>query len=183
MKWVFIGEIVIAKTMFPCAIAIDRKTIDLREAKRVGEMLSASLKPAKTVTDGFLLYHNLYSEISIDNTHIPIQEIVSRSIRSASLCDMIKSVGFYIFTYVEENKQINMKVLPVIVVYKDGLWEHVSLSPIKVIENSEYRVNNEYGLGIILTNFESEHMRPYAYNILLKPTTEAIMRKCRIAEE
>lgn len=183
MMWMFIGEVTTSKIMFPCAVPIkERRTIELSESKKMATRLSASLKPAKTVTDGFMLYHNLYSEIPVDDKHISAQEIVSRSIRTASLCDMIKSVGFYTLTYIEDGNQMMIRIVPVIVVYKDGLWENVSVSPIKVVETGEYRVNDEYGLGIILANSESEHMRPYAYNILRNPTSLIVMRKCRTEE-
>lgn len=183
MKWMFIGEVTTSKIMFPCAVPIKvRRTIELSESKKMATLLSASLKPVKTVTDGFMLYHNLYSEIPVDDKHVSTQEIVSGSVRT-TLCDMINRVGFYTFTYVEDGKQAMTKVVPVIVVYKDGLWEHVSVAPLKVVESGEYRVNDEYGLGLVVARSESEHMRPYAYNIVRAPTTSIVVRKCNISEE
>ncbi|MEM2260965.1 MAG: hypothetical protein QXK24_00795 [Ignisphaera sp.] len=180
--WIFIGEVATPRLVFPCAVPIKtKKKIELSESRKMASLLINSLKPVKTVSDGFLLYHNLYSVIPTSNGHISVQEIISKSVNT-TLCDMINRVGFYTLTYVEDNKESIVKVIPIIVIYKDGLWEHVSVAPVKAVENSEYKVNDEYGLGIVVTGTESEHIRPYAYNIIHKPTSLIMLRKCRITE-
>ncbi|MEM1672820.1 MAG: hypothetical protein QXL19_05820 [Ignisphaera sp.] len=183
MKWIFIGEVATSRLIFPCAIPIKarKRKIELSESKKIAYLLIKSLKPTKTVSDGFMLYHNLYSVIPTSDGYVSVQEIMSKSV-STTLCDMINRVGFYTLTYAEDNKESIIKVIPVIVIYKDGLWEHISVAPLKIVENSEYKVNDEYEIGIVVAETESEHIRPYAYNIIHKPTSLIMLRKCRITE-
>ncbi|MEM1694291.1 MAG: hypothetical protein QW456_08780 [Ignisphaera sp.] len=175
----------LSNSMFPCAVPIKLKSIQLNlsESKRMAMLLSSSLKPVKIVTDGSTFYHSLYSEISVSDKVIPVQEVIAKSVHVGKICDLLKRVESYTITYIENNRPKTDRIFPIIVVYKDNVWEHLSVAPIKIVENCECMLNEDYGLGIVVAKSESEHMRPYAYTIIRNPTTVVLLKKCNITEE
>lgn len=197
ISWIFIGEVCITKhILFPCSVPTGDKSkpIELSESKRMGIALSSKVKPLKCVTDGSTIYHNLYSHILTSNNIIPLNEFLSSSEPfKGKICDLLKAVGYYVVTYREESegkktqqKQMTteraFKVFPVIVVYNDGVWEHLSLAPYKFVEKASLMINEEYGVGIVEVGRDCEALRPYAYKILLNPTTSVIAKICDLSE-
>lgn len=183
--WIFLGDVCIPRhVVFPCAVPIGEtsKPISFEESRRMGSSLASTVRPNKYVTDSATIYHSLYSVIPTSAGAIDVVELTSRSRVVGGVCEVMKNVPTYSISFSDENKSAQYTVYPVIVVYRDGVWENVSLAPAKELEGSVGRVYDEYMLGIIEVPKNVETMRPYAHTLLINPTTLVLKRKCNLAE-
>lgn len=188
MKWIFLGEVCIPKhVVFPCSVPLKKgATVTFEESKRMGSALAASVRPAKYVTDTATIYHALYDSIPTSSGAVPVREVVERARRlEGNVCSVMKAVNPYSIAFTdEESKRViaHHPVYPVIVVYKDWVWEHISLAPAKALEGARVKLDEEFGLGLVEVAREAEVVRPYAHTVLLNPTTLILRRACNLTE-
>lgn len=181
--WIYIGEVYIPfRSMFPCAINTSTRVVSFDESRERGFELASTVKPVTFVTDGASIYHPLYTEIPTSSGVVPAEELVAKSrVVEGGVCSVLRSVVPYTIVFGDKRSSEQYSVYPVIVVYKNRVWEHLSLAPVKVVETGTGRVNDEYGIGIVEVQRDAEVVRPYARSMLMNPTMSLLSKMCNIA--
>jgi len=116
---------------------------------------------------------------------LKISDLLAEAKRvDGGVCDLLKSLQpvFYSYKDFVSGAEKVTYVLPVIVKYRN-LWEHFSLAPIRTVkEQAEYYI---YGgaVGIIVVDREASPKRPYARDIISKPTSVLLAEECGVEVE
>jgi len=140
------------------------------------------------VDDRGLIFYRMFKDETIKIQSgvvksVKISDLIAEAKKiSGDVCSLLRSLQpvFYSYKDFSSNVEKTTYTLPIIVRYKN-LWEHFSLAPIKLVkdEQAEYYVYGQ-GIGIIVIDRDVSPKRPYAKEILNKPTSVLLSEECGI---
>lgn len=180
--WVFIGYTYISKhSIIPCSVRVGSHVIDFAESKRVALNLIKGVSPAGYVADDTTIYYPVYSAVPTSDKVFPIGEVLSSGREVGDVCELLKMYHLLRFEEMKDEKKKvvkTFKVFPVIVVYDNGVWEHLSLSPYKFVEKGVPMIVDSLGLGVVKVEASAEMKRKYVFSILSTPTSAIVESVC-----
>jgi len=139
------------------------------------------------VDDRGLIFYRMFKDETIEVRSgivktVKISDLLAGARKvSGDICTLLKSLKPVFYTYKDfsTNEEKTTYTFPVIVRYRN-FWEHFSLTPIKIVKSeAEYYLYRD-AIGIAVIDRDAVSKRPYAREILNKPTSVLLIDECEI---
>jgi len=186
-RYIFVGDGFLAELGVQPVFAVvsGSRTLTITKFKPYLHHI-AKLGYVNVVDDRGLFFYRMFKDETIEIRSgvvkvVKVSDMLAESKRvDGDVCELLRSVQpvFYVFKDFTTNQEKVTYALPIIVKYRN-LWEHFSLAPIKVVKEAEYYLYDN-AVGIAVVDRDAATKRPYAMEILTKPTSVLLAEECRL---